>query len=308
MTEQTVAMYCFLDDLLVSTRPVWARPVGPRRRLSDAQVLPTALVVAHYVGGNLVLGQRYMQQHGGQKSLDKSGFSRQLHRRADTLAGLFATFGQLLKQLHTGARYVIDSFPVAVCHNTRIPRCKLLAGKAYHGRCASKRSRFYGFQVQVVATTDGIPVDYYVHAGAEADQTGLRALAPDLPAGRGLYTDAGYTDYGGEDLFEEAAGNRQQSTRRKNSQRPHAPCQNFLIRHFRKSIETCFSQLTARFPKQIHAVTAQGFVLKIILFLFVHSLDRAGLWSATWVTLAYSPFTPDHLKAHLSTWRWSIKE
>ena len=119
MREQTVAMYCFLDDLLTSTRPVWARPADPRRRLSDAQVLTTALIAARYFGGNLVRGQRYMEQHWGQNRLDKSGFVRQLHRLADTLAGLFATFGTLLKTRHTEARYVIDSFPVAVCHKMR---------------------------------------------------------------------------------------------------------------------------------------------------------------------------------------------
>ena len=277
MREQTIATYCFIDDLLTKTRPVWARPADPRRHLSDAQVLTTALIAARYFSGNLVLGQRYMEQHWGQKRLDKSGFSRQLHRLADTLTGLFATFGTLLKELHTEARYVIDSFPVAVCQNIRIPRCKLVTGEAYRGRSASKRQYFYGFKVQVVATTDGIPVDFYIHAGSEADQTGLRALAPDLPEGSVLYTDAGYTDYVGEDLFEEATGNRQQTARKKNSKRPHQPHENFLIQHFRKSIETCFSQLTARFPKHIHAVTAQGFVLKLVLFIFVHALDRAGM-------------------------------
>lgn len=277
MTEQTLAMYCFIDDLLRYTRPVWARPTDPRRRLSDAQVLTTALVAARYFGGNLVLGQRYMEQYWGQKSLDKSGFNRQLHALADTLLGLFATCGQLLKDLHTEARYVIDSFPVPVCHNTRIGRCKLLSGKAYHGRCASKRCWFYGFKVQVVATTDGIPVEFYVHAGAEAEMTGLRQLPLDLPEGSVLYTDAGYTDYVWEDVYEEATGNAQHTARKTNSKRPHQPARALLIQYFRKGIETCFSQLTARFPKQIHAVTAQGFVLKIALFIFVHSLDRAGL-------------------------------
>lgn len=277
MREQTVAMYCFLDDLLTRTRPVWARPADPRRRLSDAEVLTTALVAARYFGGNLALGRRYMEQHWGMKPLDKSGFTRQLHRLADTLWGLFATFGQALKALHTAARYVIDSFPVAVCHNVRIPRNHLLGHEAYRGRNASKRSWFYGFKVQVVATTGGVPVDFYVHAGAEADITGLRALAPDLPDGSVLYTDAGYTDYAWEDLFEEATGNRQQTARKGNSNRPHEPHETFLIQHFRKTIETAFSQLTARFPKQIHAVTAQGFVLKIALFIFVHTLDQVGL-------------------------------
>ena len=232
MREQTVAMYCFLDDLLTKTRPVWARPADKRRHLSDAQVLTTALIAARYFGGNRVLGQRYMEQHWGQKRLDKSGFNRQLHALADTLTGLFAPFGTLLKELHTEARHVIDSFPVAVCHNTRIPRCKLLKGKAYYGRCASKRCWFYGFKVPLVASTDGVPVDFYVHAGSEADQTGLRALAPDLPAGSVLYTDAGYPDYVGEDRFEEATGNGQQTARKKTAPGPTPRTKTFCFRTF----------------------------------------------------------------------------
>lgn len=277
MREQTVAMYCFLDDLLTLTRPRWVRPANPRRRLSDAQVLTTALVAARFFGGNLVLGQRYMEQHWGQNPLDKSGFTRQLHALTDTLLGLFATCGQVLKELHTEARYVIDSFPVAVCQNIRIRRCKLLQGNAYRGRSASKRQWFYGFKVQVLATSDGVPVEFYVHAGSEADITGLRAMAVDLPEGSTVYTDNAYTDYTLEDVFAQATGGQQLTARQARSKRPHTPAQRFLIQHFRKSIETVFSQLTARFPKHIHAVTAAGFVLKLALFIFVHTLHQTGL-------------------------------
>jgi hypothetical protein len=63
MREQTIAMYCFLDDLLPHIRPVTARKPNAGRRLNDAQVLTTALVAARYFGGNLVLGQRYLEQH-----------------------------------------------------------------------------------------------------------------------------------------------------------------------------------------------------------------------------------------------------
>lgn len=277
MREQTVAMYCLLDDLIRFTRPTGSLSSATGRRLTDAQVLTTALVAARFFGGNLVVAQHYMEQHWGQNRLDKSGFSRRLHALTDTLLAVFATFGDLLKHLHTEARYVLDSFPVAVCHNTRIPRCKLLTGKAYHGRCASKRSWFYGLKVQVVTTSNGIPVEFHIHAGAESEQTGRRGLALDLPVGSVLYTDAGYTDYVGEDLFNEASGSQQHSARRKDSKRPHHPAQNFLIQYFRKGIETTFSQLTARFPKQIHAVTAEGFALKIALFIFAHTLHQAGL-------------------------------
>jgi hypothetical protein len=65
MREQTVAMYCFLDDLLLLTRPVCPLPPDPGRRLSDAQVLTTALVGARFFGGNLTRGRQYMAQHWG---------------------------------------------------------------------------------------------------------------------------------------------------------------------------------------------------------------------------------------------------
>ncbi|RSK46396.1 hypothetical protein EI293_04305 [Hymenobacter perfusus] len=54
--------------------------------------------------------------------------------------------------------------------------------------------------------------------------------------------------------------------------RPLHPAQDFLLQHFRKGIKTCFSQLTARLPKQIHAVTIAGFALKIALFILAHTL------------------------------------
>ncbi|MGI4864076.1 MAG: IS982 family transposase [Janthinobacterium lividum] len=276
MREQTVAMYCFLDDLLTLTRPVRPLLADPRRRLSDAQVLTTALVAARFFGGNLTRGRHYMEQHWGQNRLDKNGFTRRLHRLSDTLLALFATCGHFLKELHTEARYVIDSFPVAVCQNIRIPRCKLLTGKAYRGRSASKRQWFYGFKVQVIITSDGLPVEFYVHAGSEADITGLRAMAVDLPDGSLRYTDNAYPDYVLEDLLAEATGGQQFTARKATSKRPHSPAQQFLLQHFRKGVETTFSQLTARFPKHIHAVTAAGFVLKLALFIFVHTLDQVG--------------------------------
>lgn len=117
-----------------------------------------------------------------------------MHALTDTLLALFATCGQVLKDLHTEARYVSDSFPVAVGQNSRIPRCKLLTGKAYRGRSASKRQWFYGFKGQLIATSDGVAVEFYIHAGREADSTGLRAMAVDLPDGSLLYTDNAYTD------------------------------------------------------------------------------------------------------------------
>ena len=120
MREQTVAMHCFLDDLIRFTRPAGTPPPVSGQRLTDAQVLTTALVAARFFGGNLVVAKHYMEQHWGWNRLDKSGFTRRLHALTDTLLSLFALFGDLRKHLHLEARYVLDSFPVAVCHKMRV--------------------------------------------------------------------------------------------------------------------------------------------------------------------------------------------
>lgn len=273
MTEQTVAMYCFIDDFMQALLP---QQPDKRRHLSDAEVVTTALLAARFFGGNLSVARQYMQQHWGMKALDKSGFTRHLHRLHGPLKTLFFTLGQHLKQLNTQARYVIDSFPVAVCDNMRIKRCQLLQGEEHRGYTASKRRYFYGLKVQLLITHDGLPVEFYIHAGSEADLTGLRALGPQLPEGSVLYADAAYTDYALEDLWRESEQVTLTVARKKNSKRPHEPWQTYLLHYFRKGVETTISQITERFPKSIHAVTAEGFALKLLLFIFTHTLAELG--------------------------------
>ena len=91
----------------------------------------------------------------------------------------------------------------------------------------------------MLATSNGVPVEFYVHAGSEAVITGLRAMALDLPEGRIRYTDAAYTDYALEDLFAEATGGQQQTARKGNSKRPYSPAQRFLIQHFSQRHRNC---------------------------------------------------------------------
>jgi hypothetical protein len=51
---------------------------------------------------------------------------------------LFTRFGETLNHLNTEARYVLDSFPVAVCHNTRILDAPPAPGIAlYYKECPS---------------------------------------------------------------------------------------------------------------------------------------------------------------------------
>ncbi len=270
MTEQTIAIYCFIDDFFITI----GRKDDVHCKLADAEILTTALLAARYFHGNLCSACSYMQQHHGVKMIDKSGFTRRLHRLRQQLLALFPALSDTLKQLNTSCCYLIDSFPVAVCDNIRIGRCRLLQDERYRGKNVSKRRYFYGFKVQVITTADGLPVQFYIHAGSFADITALQAMPVDLPQQSQLYADSAYTSYELEDLFFECDQVQLLVCRKSNATRKDEPCQAFLKNHYRKRIETTFSGITNFFPKKIHAVTPQGFMLKIILFIFAYTLNQ----------------------------------
>lgn len=63
--------------------------------------------------------------------------------------------------------------------------------------------------------------------------------------------------------------------RKRNSQRPDTPCLAYIKQHQRHLIETVFSQITRLFPKSIHAVTFDGFLMKVTAFILVLTLESA---------------------------------
>jgi hypothetical protein len=215
-----------------------------------------------------------MASHHGVQMIDKSGFNRRLHGLSSQLNWIFIGLGNTLKQINTESEYLIDSFPVAVCKNIRIPRCRILQGEVYRGKNVSKREYFYGFKVQVITTANGIPVEYFIAAGSLADITAFKGMNIDLPEGSTLYGDSAYTEYEIEDLFKECEKVDLLIERKSNAKRKDSPALAFIKKYMRKRIETTFSEITHNFPKCIHAVTIEGFLLKIFLFLFAYSLKR----------------------------------
>ncbi|WP_299466582.1 IS982 family transposase [uncultured Microscilla sp.] len=270
MTDYTIAIYCFIDDFLKKT----GYKENPIKKITDAELMTTALVAARYFSGNHQKSMSYMRNHHGVDMIDKSGFNRRLHGLSMQLNALFIGLGSTLKELNTESKYLIDSFPVSVCRNVRIPRNRILKQEAYRGRNASKREYFYGFKVQVITTVEGIPVEYFISAGSFADITAFQAMNIDLPEGSELYGDSGYTDYGLEDFYKECENIQLLIERKSNSKRGDSPALAFIKKQLRKRIETTFSEITAFFPLKIHAVTPEGFLLKVFLFLFAYTLKR----------------------------------
>jgi hypothetical protein len=186
MDDKIVAIYCLCADILDALGHV----EDPQQRMSDAEVITTGLVAMLFLRSNfeaartLLSTSRYMP-----RMLSRSRLNRRLHRLADLFLTFFELLGHTWKQLNPAAISIIDSFPIAVCDNYRIPRVKLYKGKAYRGYIASKQRYVYGLKVPLMVTQKGQPVECFLTPGSYSDVRALKTFAFDVPEGSHIYAD-----------------------------------------------------------------------------------------------------------------------
>lgn len=268
--DKVIALYCILDDLLLAMR----HKEDVRVQVTDSEVLTTAFVAALYFGGHHDNARLFMKSSGlFTRILDKSQFCRRLHKLSDLLWEMFYQIGAKLKDIAGAANYALDSFPVPVCDNMRISRCRILKGEQWRGRCASMRRYFFGVKVHIL-TLNGIPVEFCIVPGRENDTKALLCMDFEVPPESSIYNDAGYTNYNFEDMMKDLAGVRFQTARKSNSKRPDQPWEAFLKQWMRKGVETTISEIKARMLRNIHAVTTAGFMIKVALFVIAFTFEK----------------------------------
>lgn len=271
MENKTIAIYSITEDILKAMNHYEDK----RRDMSDAEVITTAIVSTMFFSGNYEKGRAYMADTGFvKKMLSRSRFCRRLHAVADLVYDIFHQLGMILKQINISTEYLIDSFPVSVCHNIRIPRCRIAHSEEFRGYIASKKEYFFGVRIHVLTTSDGIPVEFAFLPGGAHDSRGFGILNFALPPGSDVYADSAYTDYSVEDALMEMDDIHLDPNRKKNSKRYDEPPMRDYKKHMRRRIETAFSQISAFFPKWIHAVTLDGFLIKVTFFIFAFTMDR----------------------------------
>jgi hypothetical protein len=101
----------------------------------------------------------------------------------------------------------------------------------------------------------------------------LKAFRCDVPEGSHVYADQAYHDDVMEDVWLEASQIRLYPIRKKHSKRPLPPYIAYVQHDYRKRIETVGSLIERMLPKTIHAVTAEGFELKVFLFVLAESIN-----------------------------------
>lgn len=269
LQDKVIGIYCLVDDIL---KGIGHCEEGGRK-VSDSEIITTALISTLYFKGNQSGAASYMRTHNmSPHMIGKSGFTKRLHGVQPLVMWMFEEMGRLFKYICGEMEYIIDSFPLKACHNIRISRSKLFRDEAFRGYNSSKKEYFYGIKVQLVTTKEGIPVEVCFVPGSEHDVHALSKMTFDLPARSRLYADSAYTDYALEDLYKETEGIELMVCRKRNSKRPDEPWMNFVKTAMRKRIETTISEITELMPHSIHATTAKGFLLKVLLFVFAYQL------------------------------------
>jgi hypothetical protein len=271
MQDTITTMFCLCDDFLKANGCCDDRQC----RVATSEIMLVPLVACAYFGGNQALARRFLFTHGYFKhDISASRFCRRLHAISKELwRTLFRVLGEVFLCCNRTTSFVVDSLPVPACDNIRIKKCQLLSQEEHRGYLASKRRFFFGLKVHLLVTGHGQPIEFVITPGSISDIKAFKSFDLDLPTGSLIHADRAYTDYGEEDLLLEAAGITLQPQRKKNSKRPLALCQEFVFKPVRQHVEIAFSQITNLFPKHIHAVTAQGFVLKVVCFLLAYSFQ-----------------------------------
>ena len=266
MNDQIIAIYCLCDDFLKSINLPHKRWCN--EKMSDAKVMTVTIIAARFFYGNIERARQMLKECGYiNNMLSKSRLNRRIHHIPDNMWERMLLFSHQYSAYHYKENdFIVDSFPVSVCRNIRINRCRIFCNESFRGYNASKKEYFYGVKVTVVTNLSGHPIKLIIAPGSIHDLPVLKVMNPtSFPKGSTLYGDAAYVDHEYEDQLL-SKGIKLAIDRKSNSSRPYDLEDYVNLRTHRKTIEGTFSTITGLMQKKIHAVTDRGFELKIINF------------------------------------------
>lgn len=267
MVEDIITIFCICDDLL--------KEIGhldnKQAKISTSEVLTIALVSAKFFGSNYEKARIFLKEHNYIKqSISKSRFTRRLNSIDDEIFQyLFGIMAKVFRETNSSNEYAIDSFPISVCANVRIKRCKIYKDSSYKGFNASKQLFFYGIKVHMIVTGKGQPVEFILQPGSISDIKVAKFFTFNFKSNAKVYADKGYNDYKFEDFLALHRKIYLIPQRKVNSKRPNKK----YCGRVRKKIETAFSSIVRQFPNRIHAITSKGFEIKVMMFIFVYAMS-----------------------------------
>lgn len=271
MEDYATVVYVISDDLL---RKLKVKD-DPQARMSNAEVITFAVLTGNYFYGNFKRANFICKQLKLFKNiLSNSRLNRRIHAIPQCV---WMSISRLLALIFirndADSEFVIDSFPISYCEKSRIDKRKLFMKKEYIGYAASKKRYFCGIKVHMVVTSNGKPVNFEFRPGSESDLSVLWEMNLDIPPNSKLYADGAYNCFELEDVFGD--DNIQFLPKRgsKAKNRKRTKEEEKEISSKRQIVETAFSCITDRFPRNLRANTEQGFLIKTHCFILAYSMS-----------------------------------
>jgi len=277
MNLELTAIYCICDDYLKESGIIgW-----PNEKMKGSEVMTTLITAAQFFAGNIKKARSFLKEHGYiPDMLSHHRLIERIHAIPVRIwEGLLGFIQKYASVWMLTPYFVVDSFPISVCQNLRIMRSRLLQGKEYHGYNANKQCYFYGFKCLLVVRESGLPVQLSIAPGSKHDLAILRQThLKRLPEKSTLVGDAAFlSEPAQQDLSQK--GIHLIADRRRNSKKPLSLDEWKILTGIRKIVETSISGIVSLMPRWIHAVTSQGFILKMIGFVLAFSFTKLGLLS-----------------------------
>lgn len=271
MEEQIISIYCLCDDFIHSKRFIDQHNV----KVSTPEIMMNFIVAMRFFYGNLDLARRFLCEHGYiRKNFTLSCLNKRVHKINSNWWHEILEFIQSWgKRNGLPSEYIVDVFPVSVCRNIRIQRCRIYQGENFRGFNVSKKEYFYGIKATVITTREGCPVRVMLCPGREHDIVPFRLMDLKLPKGSELYGDSAYTDYEHEDQLLKEHEIRLIADRKANTTRPMNLEDYVNLKYIRGTIETTLGVISRLLPRKIHAVTSIGFELKILGFVLAYATN-----------------------------------
>jgi len=274
-------VFCAVDDFWQEYKATWERQLlasGRQRQrrsaLSMSEVM-TIMILFHQSGYRHFKGfyTEYVCQHLQAEFPQLVSYNRFIELQQRAFVPL-AVYLQSRCGQTRGIAYV-DSLPLAVCHNRRIPQHRVFEGIAQRGK--NSMGWFYGFKVHLVINDQGELLAFAITPGNVDDRQPVRGLVHHLKGK--LFGDKGYLSASlVADLLEH--GLEFITSLRKNMPKPLLSAADRLFLRKRALIESVNDQLKniSQIEHSRHRSVANFFInLLAALIAYTHQPKKPAL-------------------------------
>lgn len=262
-TTVLVAMFTWIDDFCKQHQRI--KP-GTEPKLSDSELITVALFTELF-GKNsdyeqVAFTEQWLKEYFPDM-IDRSGYNRRLK----ALSGLINRIREeLLKDitLERADTHIIDSTPIPVITFQRACYTPLFP-EASFGYCAARKMTYYGFKLNMVTDSQGIPLHFDLTPANIADNQMTEELLSFSSNDHLVLGDKGYLSKEIQEKLLNEFNVSLKTPKRKNQKNRESKQERRLLNKWRQKIETVNGMLKDIFSlERTYAKTLKGLVTKIL--------------------------------------------